>query len=340
MKNLYTFIAFCFFVCPALAQNNDRATIYFNKGKEESTAKLYLQASRHFDTAIQFNKNYTAAYIANGKANIEMRRVTQALGNFSKAFELDPQNQEVIQQLSELYFNNHQFQKAIELVQKCTSCTNASRILGMCYYYGEDYGKAETFLKKAISENSEDAEAAYTLGRTYLELENEKSAIPQYEKAISLKPSQNIWMYELGLIFYNQNDFKSALQYFDNAVHNGYNKTNDYYENYGFAQLYAGDMESGIKTLDAVLTRKPNNRELLNNIANALYETKKYNEALNYFQKLMDINPKDAATLYMAGITLQKMGQKEKGQKICDNAIAMDPSLTKYRQKKEIPGGL
>jgi hypothetical protein len=33
------------------------------------------------------------------------------------------------------------------------------------------------------------------------------------------------------------------------------------------------------------------------------------------------------------------MGQKDKGQKICDNAIAMDPSLTHYRQKKEMPGG-
>ncbi len=40
-----------------------------------------------------------------------------------------------------------------------------------------------------------------------------------------------------GLIYYNQNDFKNSLKYFDLAVANGYNKTNDFYENYGFAQF-------------------------------------------------------------------------------------------------------
>jgi hypothetical protein len=41
----------------------------------------------------------------------------------------------------------------------------------------------------------------------------------------------------------------------------------------------------------------------------------------------------------MAGMTFQKLGQKEKGKKICDNAIAMDPSLARYRQRKELSPG-
>ncbi len=88
------------------------------------------------------------------------------------------------------------------------------------------------------------------------------------------------------------------------------------------------------------MERKPNNKELLNNIAHALYDTKKYNEALDYFTKILNLNPKDATTLYMAGLTFQKLGQKEKGQKICDHAIEMDPSLSRYRQKNEMPQGL
>jgi tetratricopeptide (TPR) repeat protein len=147
-------------------------------------------------------------------------------------------------------------------------------------------------------------------------------------------------MYELGLIYYNVNDYKNALKYFHMAADNGYNKTNDFYENYGFAQLYSGDTENGIKTLKIVLERKPNNRELLNNIAYAMYDTKKYNEALEYFTKVLEINPKDAPTLFMAGMTFQKLGDKEKGQKLCDNAISLDPSLKKYRQKNEVPSGL
>jgi hypothetical protein len=36
----------------------------------------------------------------------------------------------------------------------------------------------------------------------------------------------------------------------------------------------------------------------------------------------------------MIGMSFQKKGEKEKGQLLCDKAIAMDPSLESKRQKK------
>jgi tetratricopeptide (TPR) repeat protein len=340
MKRYLLFTCIVFAGQLSFSQNKDSAQFYFKKGMEENTARLYAVAAKDFDKAIHFNPEFVDAYIANGKVNLSMRIIRKAQENFQKAYQLDPKNNEVINQLATLTFNNRQFQQAIDLAQKCANCDNAAYILGMSYYNLEDYGKAEKYLKDAIAKDDKNALATYTLGRTYLELENEKSAISQYQKAVEMQPSISQWSYELGLIFYNQNDYKSALRYFDMAANNGYNKTNDYYENYGFAQLYTGDSENGIKTLSVVLERKPNNKELLNNIGHALYESKKYNDALVYFQKLMDLNPKDGQSLYMCGMVLQKTGQKEKGQKICDNAIAIDPSLSKYRQKNEMPSGL
>jgi tetratricopeptide (TPR) repeat protein len=323
----------------SFCQNKDSAQFYFNKGIQANAAKLYAVASGNFEKAIHFNPNFTEAYIGNGKANLSMRVLGKAYENFEKANELDPKNNEVINELATLSFNNHQFQKAIELAEKCLNCNNTSRILGMSYYNLEDYGKAEKYLKVALLQNQQDADVAYTLGRIYLELDNFQNAISCFQKSIDLQKN-NQWMYELGLIYYNVNDYKNALKYFHMAADNGYNKTNDFYENYGFAQLYSGDTENGIKTLKIVLERKPNNRELLNNIAYAMYDTKKYNEALEYFTKVLEINPKDAPTLFMAGMTFQKLGDKEKGQKLCDNAISLDPSLKKYRQKNEVPSGL
>jgi len=340
MKNFLSAFAVSFISLTSFSQSLDSAQFYFQKGVEENNGRLYAIAAKDFDKAIYYNPNYKEAYIANGKVNLEMSRIGPAEVNYIKAYQLDSLDKEVIKELSSLYFNNHQFQKAIDLAQQCDQCDNTDLILGMSNYYLEDYGKAEKYLKLALAKNDKDAEANYTLGLTYLELENNKGAIEEYQKAIALEPTKNLWIYELGLICYNQNDYKSALKYFDMASNNGYNKTNDFFENYGFAQIYTGDSENGIKTLGIVLERKPNNTELLNNIAHAMYDTKKYNEALDYFKKLLDLNPKDAPSLFMAGLTLQKLGQKEKGQKICDNAIAMDPSLTMYRQKKDVPAGL
>jgi len=340
MKTLVLTPISCLFSICVFSQNIDSAQFYFKKGIDEKTSRLYAMAAKDFDKAILFNENYTQAYIENGNVNLEMRKIDAAAGNFSKAYQLDPSNNEVIKQLSNVYLNNRQFGKAIELAQKCNSCEDADRILGMSYYNLEDYGKAETFLQKAIKKNNKDAEAAYTLGRTYIELENEKAAIPQYQNAITIAPTRNMWIYELGLIYYNQEDYKNALKYFNMAGDAGYNKTNDYYENVGFAQLYTNDTENGVKTLNGILDKKPNNKELINNIAYAMYSTKKYDDALAYYQKLLELNPKDASSLYMAGMTFQKKGEKEKGQKICDKAIEIDPSLAKNRQKKEMPTGL
>jgi len=340
MKSLLITIQFCIITISSFCQAIDSAQFYYTKGLQENNDKLYAIASGDFDKAIKFDSGFAEAYIANGRVNIEMSRIYKASVNFTKAYQLEPKNNEVIEELSSLYFNNQQFQKAIDLLQQCSNYNNFDRILGISNYNLEDYAKAEKYLKLAFAENDKDADVAYTLGKTYLELENEREAIPFFQRAIALKPSNNQWMYELGLVYYTQNDFKSALKYFDLAADSGYNKSNDFFENYGFAQLYNGDTENGIKTLNIILERKPNNKELLNNIAHAMYDTKNYNKALEYFKKLLDINPKDAPSLYMAGLTLQRVGENEKGKKVCDNAIAMDPSLNSYRQKKEMPGGL
>jgi tetratricopeptide (TPR) repeat protein len=120
----------------------------------------------------------------------------------------------------------------------------------------------------------------------------------------------------------------------------GYPSSNDYLENIGFAYLYTHDIENGMKNLSIVLSRKPNNIELLTDIAQAMYQAKQYDNALVYYQKLIERNPKDSKALYMAGITFQKQGQKEKRQAICEKAIAMDPSLAEKRQKKGDQFGL
>jgi len=36
----------------------------------------------------------------------------------------------------------------------------------------------------------------------------------------------------------------------------------------------------------------------------------------------------------------QKKGEKEKGQRLCDKAIEMDPSLASLKQKKQLMPGL
>ncbi len=92
MKKLFFFLFVCLLYSSTFAQNADSARFYYNKGVQENTARLYAVAAKDFDKAIEFNPQFTDAYIANGEANLSMRRITEAQENFNKAYELDPKN--------------------------------------------------------------------------------------------------------------------------------------------------------------------------------------------------------------------------------------------------------
>lgn len=340
MKHLLSLLVTTCIGTALYAQNADSSRYYFQKAMEEKQAGRYLVASKFFDKAIEFDSTNSENYIQQAYTQSAMRRTDQAKANFSKAYALDPQNKIAIKELTDLYFNYRQFAKAIEFAEKCSDCDNNIRILGLCYYEQEDYAKAEKYLGAALEKNPNDVQVTYTMGRNYLDMEEYRKAIPYYAKAIELDPTRSTWMYELGLLYYTVNEYKNALASFENAATHGYARSNDFNENMGYVALYCGEYDRGENLLMDIWKRKPNNKDILRDMAEILYQQKQYDRSLSYCQKLMEMDMKDGKALYQAGLCFQKKGEKSRGAQMCDKAIELDPSLENLRRKKEMPGGL
>ena len=75
---------------------------------------------------------------------------------------------------------------------------------------------------------------------------------------------------------------------------------------------------------------------ILNMIAESYYDIKKYDDAITYFDKILEVDKTNAEALYMIGMSFQKKGEKAKGQALCDKAIEMDPSLKSLKQEKQM----
>ena len=101
----------------------------------------------------------------------------------------------------------------------------------------------------------------------------------------------------------------------------------------------AGEFEKGEQILLDIMAKKPGNKDILRDIAQAYYDRKQYDKSLEFCQKLMELDPNDGKALYQAGQCFIKKGQKDKGQAMCDKAIQMDPGLESLRRKKDIMGG-
>lgn len=338
MKNSIVSIAFVALSSLVFGQNTDSAKIYYQKGIAEKEAKRFLVAGNYFDKAIHFDSKYAAAYQENGYANLAMSKPDIAIRNFSTLYELEPANKAAIKELTDLYYSYHQYAKAIEFANKCIGCANAERVLAMSSYKKEDYATAIKGLTNVIAKDATDAEATYTIGRSYLDMEQYTKAVPFYTKAIELDATKNSWMNELGLLYYNLNDFQHSKTYFLKAAESGYAVNNDFNENLGYACIYSGEFEKGEKLLLDILAKKPGNKDILRDIAEASYKQKLYDKCLDYCQQLLVLDDKDGKALYQAGLCFIKKGAKEKGQNMCDAAIKMDPSLSGLRTKQD--GGM
>ncbi len=339
MKNII-FVAAIFTTSSLAAQTADSAQYFYDKGIENATAKLYSKASKDFEKAILINPKFTAAYLQSGYINQAMYKNSAAINSFAKVQELEPNNAAAIKELMELYYNYRQYNKATELAQKCKNCVNAEKIIALSYYQQEDYAKAEKALLKVLSTDNKAADVAYALGRTYMELENQKGLIDYYELAISLDTTKSAWMNELGVVYFSAGNFRKAVVNFNKAASAGFQPSNDFNENLGFAYLYSGEFDKGEKLILGILERKPGNKELIRDVADAFYQGKQFDKSLEYLQKLLEADANDAKALYQAGQCFIKKGEKDRGQAMCDKAIEIDPTLSKMKRQQNTPLGL
>ena len=92
---------------------------------------------------------------------------------------------------------------------------------------------------------------------------------------------------------------KNALKYILLAGEKGYKKDNDYLENLGIAYLNVGKLDEGVTILKEILVKKPSDLNILNMVAEAYYYTGKYQDAIDYWDKVLTFDKTNAScTLY------------------------------------------
>ena len=342
MRTIFvTMTAVCFSVA-ASAQTTD-AALYLQRGLQEKTKGRLMVAYKQFDSAYMADKTDKTIVAELAKSLFDLRRYGQSREKYMELEKLGGANAEVYNQLMTLSFNMRQFPDAIkyaDLLKKADPTAKTAYYVGKANYDQEYYGDAIKYLDIAAKEDPTNAEVPYMIARSYSDMNNHKLAMPFFLKALELQPKNSRWMYEIGLIYYAMNDDKASIKYLEMAAENGYKKDNEYLENLAIGYLNTKQTDKGLDILVEALRRRPADINLLNMIAEANYDAKRYDKAIEYWDQILTMDKTSAASLFMIGLSYQKKGEKAKGQDLCDKAIQMDPSLAKNRQKMEMPGGL
>ena len=342
MKNLIL-LTILLLIIPfiSFSQNADSAAYFLQKGNEAKDSRLFLVASQQYRKSIQLNADNPDAQRQLGLVSVEMRKYPEAILAFAEVTKKKADDPVAIENLASLYFWTHKWNDAIAAAKKMKDLKtgkNANYIIGKSYYELEDYGQSYSFMQAAAKDDTSNADIPYTIGRSFVEMSNYRNAAPFFVRAIQLDTSKPRWVYETALNYAAIPADKDAIKYYLLAAQRGYKTDNDYYENLSISYEGAGQMDKCIELLKKVLEKKPADIDLLNTIADVHYKTGKYQEAIDYWDRILSFDKQNAKALYMIGLSYQKKGDKEKGIQLCDQAIKMDPSLSNLKQKRSMPG--
>jgi len=324
-----------------LFAQTDSTQYFLQKGLDEKQKGRRMESLKNFEKAIKYDPNNKAVLSELASAYVDLRKYFDAKNTYKKLVDLGDASATNYKQLLQLSFNMRSYDEALVYANNLKKTDPSEKVnyyIGKIYYDQDNYGDAIQSLNAAAKEDPQNAEIPYMIGHSYSDMMNYKLAVPFYQKAIALDSTKNNRVYELGLIFYAMNDDKNALKYILLAGEKGYKKDNDYMENLGIAYLNVGDLVKGSVILNDLLKKRPSDFNLLNMIAEAYYYKGKYDEAMGYWDTILGYDKTNASSLYMIGMCYQKKGDKAKGQRLCDKAIEMDPSLAMYKQKKEMAG--
>jgi tetratricopeptide (TPR) repeat protein len=338
MKKHLLLISTSLIAVTTFASNNskDSADFYLKKAQVLKEARKIWDADKSFQKAISFAPTDENVRIEYGNYLVEQRKYFAAVEQYAKILEKDIKNKPALQKLTEVSYMLHRWNDVIMYANKLGTDSKIAKMnfmLGKSYYELENYGQAQKYLTLEVDANPTSAEAVSLLGRVHIDLNNYKQAIAIYNKALNLDPNNNQMIYELGLLYYTINNEKEAIKYFELAIEKGYKKDLGVLENLGLAYL-SFDIQKGIDILNKVLEMKPGNGAILFQVAQAYYKAEKFEDAALSYRRIYDADPSNVRSLYMSGLAYIKKGDKNKGTKICDLAISLDPSLAQLRTQK------
>ena len=152
----------------ALAQSND-AKAKYNAGLTAKQANNMAAAEKDLAEAVKLEPTYSAAWLELGTVQFNLKKLPQAEESFKKATTLDASNQSAFYNLGMVQLAAKKYQLAEASLNKSLALKNADpetqKGLGQLYFQQDNWDKAIEFYKKYNSANSSDAKSHFFLAK-------------------------------------------------------------------------------------------------------------------------------------------------------------------------------
>ena len=218
----------------------------------------------------------------------------------------------------------------------------AARFLADIYLQKEDFFNAKFYLEAARRADSKNAEIHYLIGTSCLKLQEDDCAVEAFRQAVELEPEK----LEYAELFANQlfkmskgmkgkelkDAYRQARKYFDFIIARYENDPTipkdrhnaDVYFNRGKILFDTGHFAKALNDLDKALFLAKHRFDILIAFADTLYKMNRYDDALEYYQEMIDSDIDIPHAYYYRGHIFLTTGKREKAKANLLKCIAKD----------------
>jgi len=223
----------------------------------KETRNLINASIREFAAAVRNDGNFYEAYNAMGVATMRLGNVDDAVELFKTALKINPQ-------YAKAYDN-----------------------LGVVELMNNNLDEAERYFKQSLKFNTHNPTSMYHMGQVETRRGNLSEALTWINHSVHIHPmSSPAWNLQ-GELYLRQGNEPAAINSFKKAV---YVKPENSRPYINLANVYENraDEEFAMEQLKTALAINPNYQEAKMRIADMSLHTRKYDQAIDYYSRLLD----------------------------------------------------
>ena len=353
----------------ALRLNPDKNEyIYFYKGFINTKIGEHQEAINNYLKSIEINDKEKLFYYNLGLAYLEINDLKSSLKYLNKSYELDNTFYQALLKSGEVHLKSKEYDESIKLFEQILNNekekNNELALLrkGDALFMKNNYEGALELYENVLKLNKNNEEALIGAGICKRKLLKLDEAINYYDKALEINNNNANTLYNkaIALSFKGNNneandlllkakDIKDSEDIFysyelNNLKDKNYNKLNEIFDSYinenkqitnpGIYNIKAqalyedGKYEEALKYIEKSLELNPNYNYAMNTKANILDKIGKKVEALDWYKKAAESKPENVIFILNYSLALLENKNKEKSKEMFELAKSF------YKQKK------
>ena len=216
------------------------------------------------------------------------------------------------------HYNNGNFDMAIKLYKGLLNTNASSKLyleLGLCYYQTKQYDLALEYFTNSTNLDPQNAIAYSYIGNCFFKKLDANNAIKNWMISRSYTPKDDVVALNLAISYFAKNMFYESMFFYEKYLKYAQNKESTKYksiqknvaESKKSAQEYFISAQANERRKDIPLAEKnyllalkkyPISNEYLLNLANLLFASKNYSQAVIYYEMALRESYTDKKTIY------------------------------------------